>query len=376
MPSSDRVQPEVPFSSNDVRLSLGEWLVTIIILAAALGLAPPLWERAEKLEASADARQPYSLGNDYWMYGRGARAACAEGKCLVVGDSVVWGHYVEADQTLPAHLNRLADKPAFANLGLDGAHPTALLGLIDYYGRDISHQKVLLHCNLLWTGSKRSDLQEKKESSLNHPALIPQFFPKVPCYRETFNGKLGNVVGRYVPVFGLARHLQLTYFSNADEKTFDLPSWTLAHPYGNPWAAITLTLPSPLEMPQPPPDTRPWAISNPERVDFPWVDLESSIQWASFQQTVELLQSRGNKVFVVVGPFNEHKLTDKSRETYRKRLGQAESWLAEQKIPYCMATLLPSEEYADGSHPLADGYARLARQVSEDKQFAAFMADP
>ena len=90
----------------------------------------------------------------------------------------------------------------------------------------------------------------------------------------------------------------------------------------------------------------------------------------------ELLRSRGNQVFVVVGPFNEHKLTDKSRATYHGRLRQVEAWLVEQKIPYGMASPLPSEEYADGSHPLADGYARLARQVFEDKAFADFLADP
>ena len=374
MPSSDRVKSEVPFSSNDVRLSLGEWLAAIAIIAVVFVFLPPLWERVERIEPVGNARMPYSLSNDYWMYGRYARQARDEGKCLVVGDSVVWGHYVEADQTLSAHLNKLAGKPQFANRGLDGVHPAAMMGLIDYYGRDISHQKVLVQCNLLWTGNKRSDLQEKKESTINHPTLIPQFCPKIPCYRETFAGKLGNVIGRYVPMFAFARHLQMAYFSNTEEKTSDLPSWTMAHPYGNPLSPITLSLPSPLEMPTPPPDSRPWTAWNPDKVDFPWVELDTSIQWASFRRTIELLQARGNEVFVVVGPFNEHKLTEKSREIYRKRLEEVGSWLAERKIPHCMASLLPSEEYADGSHPLADGYARLARQLFEDREFAKFLA--
>jgi hypothetical protein len=373
MPSSDRVKPEVPFSSNDVRLSLGEWCIAIAVLAAVFVFTPKLWESAEKLVPAADTRQPYTLGNDYWLFGRYAREACNDGKCLVIGDSVVWGHYVEADQTLSSRLNQLADKAVFANCGLDGVHPAALAGLIDYYGRDIAHQKVLVQYNMLWTGNKRSDLQEKKESSINHPALIPQFAPKVPCYRETLNGKLANVIGRYVPMLGLARHLQMAYFSDAEEKTVDMPSWTMAHPLANPISAITFSLPSAVEMPSPPPDTRPWTAWNPEKVDFPWVELETSIQWASLQRTIETLLSRGNRLFVVVGPFNEHKLTDKSRAAYRQRLQGVDAWLSEHKVPHCIARLLPSEEYADGSHPLADGYARLANEVYEDKVFREFM---
>ena len=213
MSSSERVKPEVPFSSNNVRLSLGEWAVAIPIIAAVFVFAPSLWQRAEKLDPVADGRQPYSLGDDYWLYSRLARQACDQSKCLVVGDSVVWGHYVEADQTLSAHLNKLAGKSQFSNRGLDGARPAALMGLVDYYGRDVSHQKVLLHFNLLWMGNKKTDLQEKKEDpSLNHTALIPQFFPTIPCYPtkwKNFSDKLGKVVGRNVPILGLARHLQL-----------------------------------------------------------------------------------------------------------------------------------------------------------------------
>ena len=181
------------------------------------------------------------------------------------------------------------------------------------------------------------------------------------------------MIGRGVPIFAFARHLQMAYFSNAEEKAFDMPSWTMAHPYANLLLAVTFSLPSPREMPTPPPDARPWTEWNPEKVGFPWVELDSSIQWASFRRTIELLQARGNHVFVVVGPFNEHKLTDKSRATYRQRIEQVESWLVERKIPHCMASLLPSEEYADGSHPLSGGYARLARQLFDDKDFGVFL---
>ena len=37
------------------------------------------------------------------------------------------------------------------------------------------------------------------------------------------------------------------------------------------------------------------------------------------------------------------------------------------------AALLPSEQYADASHPLAAGYRSLAEQLVKDEAFAAFL---
>jgi len=104
-------------------------------------------------EPSPDYRVPYGLSSDYWLYERYCRSACSNYDTLVVGDSVVWGHFVPADNTLSHHLNNLAGRPRFANLGADGTHPAALEGLLRYYATDISNKNVILHLNPLWMTS-------------------------------------------------------------------------------------------------------------------------------------------------------------------------------------------------------------------------------
>ena len=91
----------------------------------------------------------------------------------------------------------------------------------------------------------------------------------------------------------------------------------------------------------------------------------TSLQWRFFRQTVETLRGRGNRVFVVVGPFNEHMLTPESLAAYRRRQGQVEAWLTASGSRYVAPPALPSELYADASHPLAAGYEALAHKVLE-----------
>jgi hypothetical protein len=361
----------VPFSSNDVRLSPGEWAVALVMLAAIFCCTPYLWQRAEPLTAKPDARIPYGLGNDYWMYSRCSRQACAEAKHLVLGDSVIWGHYVDSQHALSAQLNTLAGEPRFANVGVDGIHPAAMLGLVEYYGQAICGHSVLLHCNLLWMSSRRHDLQDKKHPSFQHPTLVPQFRPHIPCYNEPISARLGIAIGRSIPFFAWGSHLQVAFFGSTD-----LPKWTLDHPYENPLAAVTLKIPSSQESPSTPAEIQSWTEKQMPAFNAAWVDLDTSFQWRCFRQTIELLQQRGNRVFVLVGPFNEHMLTDKSRQVYRDRLGEVQSWLAEQKVAHRMATLLPSDDYADASHPLASGYAKLAQQLFEDDAFREFFRLP
>jgi hypothetical protein len=367
MSNFDERAAGVPFGSNDVRLSLREWAVAVAIAGAVLYLAPRLWERAERFEPAPDARIPYSLGNDYWMFGRWSALACAERKDLVIGDSVVWGHYVRSDQTLSHHLNALAGRALFANLGVDGIHPAALSGLIEEYGGAISGRNVILHLNLLWTSSEKHDLQTTKEFSFNHPDLVPQFFPRIPCYRRSTSEKLDVVIGRQLPFAAWATHLRIAYFGGAD-----IPSWTLEHPYADPLRRITLELPSPDEPPSPAPVAKPWTEQDLARFDAQWVDLGTSIQWRFFRRAVEILQRKRNRVFVLVGPFNEHMLTPGSLEVYNLRKDEVEAWLKGRDIPYFMPAALPSDQYADASHPLSEGYAMLARRLFESEAFRRF----
>ena len=355
---------EVPFGSNAVRLSPREWLVAGGLLAAIFWFTPSLWERIEPLPAEADGRIPYSLGEDYETYSRYCRSAAAEDRMVVLGDSVVWGHYVTGDQTLSHHLNRLAGDKRWANLGVDGIHPLAMAGLVEHYGRAIRGNRVLLFCNPLWMSSPTHDLQGEKEIPFNHPRLIPQF-ASVPCYKETFDGRLGIEVQRRVPLLGWVNHLRIAYFDNSD-----IADWAIEHPYGNPAGRITLELPT--SRPSPEDSPRSWLDRDIKKYSPPWVDLEASRQWAAMERTIDLLRRRGNRVFVLVGPFNEHMIKPESLARYSRLKEEIARRLAADHVPHLVAPVLPSELYADASHPLAEGYRAVARELHGSMEFASF----
>ena len=93
---------DVQYPPSEISLSLREWLVAGAIVAAALALAPILGARAEPVPDEVNYRIPYALADDYWLFDRWAGAEARAGATAVVGDSVVWGHYVPADCTLPS----------------------------------------------------------------------------------------------------------------------------------------------------------------------------------------------------------------------------------------------------------------------------------
>ncbi len=76
-----------------------------------------------------------------------------------------------------------------------------------------------------------------------------------------------------------------------------------------------------------------------------------------------MLSRRNNKVFILLGPFNEHLLTPQSIEKYRKMQTEIAAWLRHNNIPHFIPPALPPEFYTDASHPLSVGYAELARQL-------------
>ena len=77
----------------------------------------------------------------------------------------------------------------------------------------------------------------------------------------------------------------------------------------------------------------------------------------------DLLVARGNDVLVIVGPLNEHMIADDQLPEYRKMRVQIVAELRARKIAVIAPEVLPSELYADGSHPLTAGYAMLAGQI-------------
>jgi hypothetical protein len=355
-------ESKVPFSSNDIRLSGWEWIIVGIICSALFCLGPGLWERLEKFEPQPDYRLPYELSSDYWLYDRYCRWACSRYETLVVGDSVVWGHYVSADNTLSHHLNQNAGRSRFANMGVDGIHPAALAGLLRYYGRDISGKNVIIHLNPLWMSSKKHDLQIDKEFRFNHPKLVPQFIPNIPCYKDSYSRRISTAVERSTAFFSWTSHLKTVYFEN-----MDLPRWTMEHPCENPLGAATLGLSASgndnLQ------EHVSWTQKGIAKQEFQWVEPGTSLQWSLFRRTIELLKARRNTVFVLFGPFNEPMFKGESHNAYQKIKNEIESWLRQNDVPYYMPPALPSELYRDASHPLGKGYAILAKQLFEDPSF-------
>ena len=68
-------------------------------------------------------------------------------------------------------------------------------------------------------------------------------------------------------------------------------------------------------------------------------------------------------VFVIIGPFNEHMLEKGSLKVYNGIKSSIAAWLEQNNIPYLIFPALPSEYYADASHPVKEGYAFLAAQL-------------
>ena len=368
MPKNDALEnkkTEAPFSSNSVRLSIGQWIIVTVICLAAMCLTPAAWERYEKFSPEQDYRIPYELGNDYRLYERYCRTASSQNETLVVGDSVIWGHYVSRENTLSHYLNELTKGTEFANLGLDGIHPAAMEGLLRYYGKNITNKNVIVHFNPLWLSSPKQDLQSEKEFVFNHPKLVAQFSPRIPCYKASFSTRISAVLRRYCTLPNWISHMKITYF-----QSMALPAWTLENPYRNPLKAVTFQLPDADDYEKSENSNRP--SENIGTDGFQWVMPDTSFQWSCFRRTIQLLRQRGNRVFVLVGPFNEHMLEKTSREAYKTLKDQIKLWLAANNIDCYIPPALPVEFYEDASHPTSEGYTLLARQLSADEIFEAF----
>jgi hypothetical protein len=350
-----------PAFSNGIRLSGREWLVLGFFAILLFGFAPLVWKKWEPCTLEPDFRLPHELGGDYWLYQRYVDLATDRCDTLLLGDSVVWGEYATSQETLSHYLNVAAGEERYANLGLDGADPLALTGLVECYARRIAGKNVVLQCNPLWLKDSRTDMQDV-DAPISHPRLVPQFYPSIPPYKAEISPRLGTVVEQHLPFSQWANHLQQAYYDK-----IDIPSWTLEHPYDNPLGPLQRGLP-PVE-PFPGEAPKPWYEKNEKKIaiqDYPWVDLETSLQWPAFQRVVDLLQRRGNRVFVLVGPFNEHMLTPTSLQRYENLKAEIAAWLEAKHIPHAVPAALPRDQYGDSSHPLAAGYARLAAELSDE----------
>jgi len=373
--------PDTPFV-NEVRLNARHWIVVIVILAIIGLLTPALWKRRERFEPGPDYRIPYGLSKDYWLYEQRLQPI-APTNVVVLGDSVVWGEYVRPDGTLSHFLNEQSGQPGkFVNAGVNGLFPLAFEGLIRYYGGPLRHRKVILHCNALWMSSPKADLSTDKEERFNHADLVPQFFPRIPCYKADLNQRLEAVIERHFTFSEWATHLQIAYFGQKS-----IPNWTLGddgrdpphypNAYKNPLAQITFKIPTePAVDPARGPNSprhKTWSMTGEGSTRFEWVELDQSLQWAAFQRAVNLLRSRDNDLFVLVGPFNENMMAAENRPAFRRLRDGIADWLAKHNVACLVPETLSSALYADASHPLTEGYRLLAQRLYGDATFRSWV---
>ena len=347
---------EIPFASNVEQLSFRQWAIVILIIGVIVWGVPRLWPMLERFTPSANYRLPYALSSDYWMFTRWCDYATQKYPCLMIGDSVLWGPYVKKEETLPQALNKAVGGEIFANLGLDGLHPAAMAGLIEYYAQSIRNKKVIINLNPLWFTSAKVDLQEDEETRFNHPGLVPQFFAKPRCYRPGFSEQICNELDRYVPFLIWMNHINTAYFDN-----MSLLQWTLDNPYQNPLKIFSKG--AQFEDNKPHNAPAPWTTKGIAEQNYSWVEPDKSYQWSSFKKAINILKSRNNEVFVVVGPFNGYMMTKESLDGYAELKSKIGSWLKQNNIGYYTALELPSDLYADASHPVAEGYRLLAAEL-------------
>jgi hypothetical protein len=378
----DEPLPEVPFGVNEMRLTPGQWVVALVIAAVVLFLTPRVWKKAERFDTGVDYRMPYALSKDYWLYERRLQGLEDPSRVIVLGDSVVWGEYVRADGTLPHFLGAETGK-SFVNAGVNGLFPLAMEGLVDYYGESIRNRKVIVHCNVLWLSSPERDLIAAKEQRFNHSRLVPQFSPWIPAYKADASERLSVKIEEHVQFSAWVGHLQNAYYGQRS-----IPEWTLEeegselpwmpNSWKAPWGPITMVVPGePANDPERGPQSsrhRPWTeAGGGETTHFDWVPLESSLQWRALQRVIGTLRGRGNQVLVVVGPFNEHMIAPDQRGEFAKMREGIVGALKKDGVAVVAPEVLPSEEYADASHPLTQGYARLARQIGRDQAFIKWL---
>lgn len=371
------------------RLSMRQWCLVALIAVLFAANISSIWKRVERFDRGPDYRVPYALSNDYWLYRwHQEKALASPAPVFVVGDSVIWGEFVRPDGTLSHFLNgekpirKTGGKSTFVNAGVNGLFPLALEGLIRYHSDSLRGERVLLHCNLLWMSSPEVDMSVDKERAFNHVDLVPQFQPRIPCYRGDLNKRLGIAVHRELTVFGWVKHLQQCYF---DQQS--IPDWTLqddgryppSYPNAcrNPLSQITLRVPV---EPQDDPDRGPTSLRHRAWFDrglveqpFDWVAPNKSLQWAAYQRLAADLVSRENDLLIVVGPFNEHMIDETSIAGFRQWQQIVREWCNEHAVPYVAPAALESAMYGDASHPLTSGYDDLARQLKSDETFLKWL---
>lgn len=343
----------IPDNANGLVLKPRELVVTAaVVLVLTLAVLPYCWRKYSNTEIPRNFRLAEKLRDDYYGYRTVAEAVCEKHPAVFIGDSVIWGMYVDNDHTLPALVNRKLGKDEVGNLAVDGLHPIAMETLVRDCGGDIRGKRVYLYWNPLWMNKPLYDLSGQEEFSINHPGLLPQFDPSFKSYRANFGDRFSAFLEQKLLFAAWLRHFRAAYCANKDVKKVIAAGEKLAH-Y------------DPTEREKTKNGTDDWKKSGVNKQDWPWVSIDRSRQYAAFRRVIELLRKRGNEVTVVLGTVNPHMQTPGSLERYRKLREEVKADLTKAGVAFIDLPELESKDYADASHPLAAGYRKLADFMAE-----------
>ena len=301
------------------------------------------------------------MGENYYLFSRYSSAITGLKKILFFGDSVIWGHYAETDNTLTAQLNRMHGNERFANMGIDGIHPAALYGLVKKYSGNIKDRDIIVGVNLLWMSSPRHDLSGEINNEINHKKLLPQFSREIPAYGAGIEERISSFINTNFTVFSWINHIKMSAF--ADSSFY---RWTIDNPHKNiseffKGKDLTYTVPAPMRQAGVP-------LQN-----VTWVAPENSIQWNYMKKTIALLKSKNNRVRAYITPYNIHSLTPESRERYLEIREILKRELEAEGIP-CITGTTPEQQYfADASHTGEEGYRILAEELLQNEIFTSLL---
>ncbi|HLY76067.1 MAG TPA: hypothetical protein VKU80_18255, partial [Planctomycetota bacterium] len=356
----DQPQGRMPEGERDVlRLSGREWLAVLTATMGLLALVPALGIRNKAVFLEPDYRMPYSLSHRYRLYQQFTTLASRQYPALLLGDSVIWGQCAPRDRTLSHYLNEEIGSERVANAGLDAMHPIALEGLLEYHAPAIHRKLVFLQFNPFWLMLQGEPSDPGEEALRNRPNLVPRLAaPRLAAAARVLEASWTRI-SRMRP--------WSSWIEGTLDSQLDFLAWSLSHPYESPLGVLRSPLPPPED--DYAPRLRPWNWGPGNRsIDGCWPDPVQDRQWQAFERILDRLESRGNRVLVIVGPINEHMLTAAGRRSYRRFTGEVASRLRSRGADYYQPPVLTSESYADICHPLAQGYREFARLLWEHEK--------
>ncbi len=341
----DRVAPN---------LSLRDWLVVILLTTGLCAVVPLIPFRPRRPIIEWDYRIPFSKSNHYDLYHRFTTLSASQFPTILVGDSVVWGQFADRDETLSHYLNVLEKQRRCANAGLDGMHPVALAQLLEHHAPAIHQKDVLLQMNPLWLMIPKGPVpRELTDSLLNRPGLVPRLAAGV---NGTYQQRIEAMVARSLEDTPIDWCLERI----ADTK-MDFLDWSLDHPYESPLEAISSGLSKSEDTY--PVRKMPWNGTESAKLNYGWPVLAEHPQWKAFERILDLLESRQNRILVLLGPMNEHMMKRDMLEGYLRLKKEIEGKILARGIPCVSPPPLHSDQYSDICHPLAGGYSDLAREL-------------